>query len=101
MTFNNLDDLRTKVDQAYQCAQVASSPEPIELAEIPAVEKTITAPMKRDFRDVSLAEKKALAEHYNNILRSSSDKIIDTDLGVRGQLLPRHLCQLARHVHRG
>jgi TldD protein len=38
----------------------------------------MTAEMKRDFRDISLAEKKSLAEHYNQILQSHSEKIIDT-----------------------
>jgi TldD protein len=77
-TFNNVDDLLTKVDQAYQCAQVGSVPEPIELASVEPVEQVITAEMKRDFRDISLAEKKALAEHYNHVIMSHSDKIIDT-----------------------
>jgi predicted Zn-dependent protease len=77
-TFNNLDDLHTKVDQAFQCAQVGSVPEPIELASVEPVEHISTVEMGRDFRDISLAEKKALAERYNDIMRSHSDKIIDT-----------------------
>lgn len=77
-TFNNLDDLLTKVDQAYECAKVAQAPEPIELAENPVINDSISAPMQRDFRDVSMAEKKALAETYNQVMRSYSDKIIDT-----------------------
>ncbi|MEZ0395305.1 MAG: TldD/PmbA family protein [Anaerolineales bacterium] len=77
-TFNNLDDLLTKVDQAYQCAQVASVPEPVELAEVEPVQQVVTAQMGRDFRDVSLAEKKAVAERYNQIVLGYSDKIIDS-----------------------
>jgi TldD protein len=77
-TFNNLDDLLNKVDQAYQCAQVGSVPEPIELASVEPVEKVETAEMKRDFRDISLAEKKALAERYNQVMLGHSSKIIDT-----------------------
>ena len=77
-TFNNLDDLLNKVDQATQCAQVASVPEPIELAEVEPVEKVVAVSMKRDFRDISLAEKKALADRYNQILLGYSGKIIDT-----------------------
>jgi TldD protein len=77
-TFNNLEDLRNKVDQAYQCAQVSSVPEPIELASVEPVEQITTAEMKRDFRDISLAEKKALAERYNNVMLGYSDKIINT-----------------------
>jgi TldD protein len=78
-TFNNLDDLLTKVDQAYQCARVGSVPEPIELAPVEPVVNITTAEMKRDFRDISLAEKKALAEHYNQILLAANGKIIDTN----------------------
>jgi len=78
VTFNNLDELTTKVDQAYQCAMVASAPEPIELAQVEPVDKLISAQMKYDFRDMSLAAKKSLAERYNNILCATSQKIVDT-----------------------
>ncbi len=78
VTFNNLDELTTKIDQAYQCALVASNPEPIELAEVEPVDKVFPAQMKYDFRDMSLATKKALAERYNNILLSGGSKIVDT-----------------------
>ncbi len=77
-TFNNMDDLINKVDQAYQCARVGSVSEPIELAPVEPVENVTTVEMKRDFRDISLAEKKALAERYNQILLGANDKIIDT-----------------------
>ena len=77
-TFNNLDDLLNKVDQATQCAQVASVPEPIELAEVEPVEKVVAVSMKRDFRDVSLAEKKAQVDRYNQIILGYSNKIIDS-----------------------
>jgi TldD protein len=77
-TFNNLDDLLNKTDQAYQCAQVGSVPEPIELASVEPVNKINTVEMKRDFRDIPLSEKKALAERYNRIVLGHSSKIIDT-----------------------
>jgi TldD protein len=77
-TFNNADDLATRVDQAYQCARVAESEEPIEMATIPVSEDEITASLAHDFRGVSLAEKKALAEGYNRILLGYHDKIVDT-----------------------
>jgi len=77
-TFNNLDDLLNKADQAYQCAKVGSVPEPIELASVEPVEKITTIEMKRDFRDVSLAEKKSLAERYNQVVLGHSNKIVDT-----------------------
>jgi TldD protein len=78
VTFNDLNDLPVKVDQAFQCARVGSVPEPIELASVEPVERIITAELKRDFRDISLAEKKSLADHYNQVIQSTSGKIIDT-----------------------
>ena len=77
-TFNDLDDLKTKVDLAYQCALVGSVSEPIELASVEPVEQITTAQLRRDFRDVSLSEKKALADRYNQLVMSYSNKIIDT-----------------------
>ncbi len=77
-TFNDLDDLASKVDQAYQCAKVAHSEKPIELAPIPAAQDSITVALKRDFRGISMAEKKSLAETYNGILLGYSEKIVDT-----------------------
>ena len=77
-TFNNLDDLQNKAEQAYQCARVGSVPGKIELASVEPTENITTAQLKRDFRDIPLAEKKALAERYNQILLGHSKKIIDT-----------------------
>ncbi len=77
-TFNNRDDLLTKVDQATQCARVAQADEPVELAQIPVSEEHITVEMKRDFRGMALSEKKALIESYNNILLQYNEKIINT-----------------------
>jgi TldD protein len=77
-TFNDRDDLRTKVEQATQCAKVAQVEEPIELAPIAIVEDKITVSLERDYRGVPMAEKKALAEAYNDILLAHSDKIVDT-----------------------
>jgi TldD protein len=78
-TFNDREDLRTKVDQAYQCAKVAASEEPIGLASTPTVEDRITVELKDDFRGRSMADKQALAERYNAILLAYSDKIVDTN----------------------
>ena len=77
-TFNNRDDLLTKVDQAYQCAQVAQTDEPVELAQIPVSDERITVELKRDFRGIALSDKKSLIESYNNILLRFSSKIVDT-----------------------
>ena len=82
-TFNDRDDLPAKVEQAYQCARVVQSEQPIELAPIPASEDRITAALEHDFRGISMADKKALAEAYNSILLGHSDKIVDTACSYR------------------
>jgi TldD protein len=77
-TFNNRDDLLSRVDQAYQCARLALSEESIELAPIPACEDQITVSLEHDFRGISMADKVALAGVYNALLLQHSDKIVDT-----------------------
>lgn len=77
-TFNDLDDLVAMVDQAYQCAQVGTVPDPIELTAAEPVESVTTAKLDIDFRDVPLSEKKVIAERYNQILLGYSDRIVDT-----------------------
>ena len=79
-TFNSLDNLPARVEQAYQCARAAHSEQPIELAAVPVTQERITARLdaKHDFRGISMAEKKALTESYNNIMLTLSDKIVDT-----------------------
>ncbi|MBN2390323.1 MAG: TldD/PmbA family protein [Anaerolineae bacterium] len=82
-TFNARDDLAAKVEQAYQCAKAVQAEEPIELAPIPVVEDHLTVALPHDFRGVSLADKKALVEGYNAIIRGHNDKIVDTIVGYR------------------
>lgn len=77
-TFNDLNDLPGKIEQAHACARVARAAEPIELADIPVTEEVITAQIQRDFRGISLGEKKALVEGYNQIVLGAGDKIVDT-----------------------
>ncbi|MEE8163205.1 MAG: TldD/PmbA family protein, partial [Anaerolineae bacterium] len=80
-TFNDRGDLLTKVEQAYQCARIAQSEEPIELALSPVSEDRIAVALAHDFRGISMDDKKALVEGYNNILLGHSDKIVDTQCG--------------------
>ena len=80
-TFNSLEELASRIDQAYQCARIAQSEEPIELASVSVVDKQIKVNLEHDFRGVSLAEKKALVESYNNIVLGTSDKIVDSMCG--------------------
>jgi len=79
-SFNSLEDLPARVEQAYVCARMAHSEQPIELAPIPVSEEQIAISLPHDFRRVPLAEKKALAEGYNAILLGSSDKIVEPNV---------------------
>jgi TldD protein len=85
VTFNERDDLQAKVAQAYECARLAQSEEPIELAPIPIIEDRITVSLEEDFRGVSMAEKKALAEGYNNLLLGHDERIVDTVTSYQDQ----------------
>jgi len=77
-TFNDLADLPRRVAQATEGARAIEGEEPIELAPVPACEDAITVSLERDFRGIPVTEKKALAEAYNDILRSSDPRIVDT-----------------------
>ncbi|MGD8794354.1 MAG: TldD/PmbA family protein, partial [Anaerolineae bacterium] len=78
VTFNDRHDLGERVQQAYECARLVQSEEPIELAPIPVSQERLTVTLEQDFRQVSMAEKKALAEGYNQILLGHDDRIVDT-----------------------
>ena len=80
-TFNNLDDLFSMVDRAYECARVGQAERPVELVEIPVSQETITVSLEDDFRQIPLEKKKALAESYNDIILSFNSHIIDTQTG--------------------
>jgi TldD protein len=76
-TFNRLEDLDTNVQYAYECARSLTR-ENIELAEVKPVVDETAVTLAEDFRDVPLAEKKALLASYNDILLAHSDLIRDT-----------------------
>jgi len=79
-TFNELKDLPRWVQQAYEGARAIQG-EPIELVPIPVSEDVIAVSLERDFRGISVTEKKALAEEYNNILLHFDPRIVDTQTG--------------------
>ena len=68
-TFNSLEDLGRRVDQAYQSARLVQA-EPIQLAETQPVVDEIRVALETDFRDVPLSTKKELIEAYNDIALS-------------------------------
>ncbi len=76
-TFNDASDLAQRVEQAYEGARAIQG-EDIELAPVPPAQDSITVPLKRDFRGVSLTEKRELAAGYNDILLKHDPSIVDT-----------------------
>ncbi len=87
-SFNRLDQLEMRVEEAISAARLVGTEETM-MAEIKIIEEICRMPMeKRDPRQVSLAEKKALCEHYGEVLRSVDSRI--TTLSVRyGDLTQR------------
>ncbi len=77
-TFNDLEDLSHRVQQAYEGARAIEGDQPIDLATIPAAEEIITVPLERDFRGITLTEKTALAKEYNDIVLGFDPRIVDT-----------------------
>ncbi|MBC7237403.1 MAG: TldD/PmbA family protein [Chloroflexi bacterium] len=75
-TFNSLDTLEERVEQAYQSARLVQG-EPVRLAEVEPVQDEIRVALAIDFRQVPLNDKKELLESYNDILLSFP-KVVDT-----------------------
>lgn len=78
--FNDPSSLSKKVREAGRVARLVSSriDDRAALAAVPAVRDVVRASLKRDFREVSLEEKRRLAESYNRILLSAGEKIVST-----------------------
>lgn len=75
-TFNDLDRLEHRFDQAYQSARLVQG-EPISLAPVAFTHDEIRVTLQTDFRQVPLAQKKELIEGYNDILLSFG-RIVDS-----------------------
>lgn len=65
-TFNDLEDLGVQVREACETARLVGS-EVTSLAGMEPVVAEIPAHMEKDFREIPLKQKKALAEEYNRI----------------------------------
>ncbi|GBF78670.1 TldD/PmbA family protein [Aphanothece sacrum] len=78
--FNELSTLSQRVEEAIIAARLVGEDETL-LAPVEPVEITCQLPFTgTDPRLVPLAQKKALCDHYNNILRQVSDKITTTSV---------------------
>ncbi|MGI0492053.1 TldD/PmbA family protein [Alkalinema pantanalense CENA528] len=89
-SFNRLDTLVERIEEAIAAAKLVGTEETI-LAPIEPIQTVCTLPLTgSDPRNVSLAQKKSLCQHYGDILRSADPKI--ATLSVRyGDITQRTL----------
>jgi TldD protein len=81
-TFNDLGDTATRVEEACQSARLVGK-ESSPLAEVePAVDQ-VSVTLEKDFRHISLSEKKAVNEEYNTIILGYHDKIETSNVQYR------------------
>jgi TldD protein len=79
-TFNDLEDLEKRVQSACETARLVGK-EQTSFAPVAAVVDILPAHLKKDFRNIPLAEKKALAEEYNRIVLGHHKKIQTSVVG--------------------
>jgi len=70
--FNSLEELEKRVEEAYRIGRAVSAKigERSSLAPVEPVEDEVRISLKKDFREVPLAQKKELVERYNRIMLS-------------------------------
>ncbi len=78
--FNSLDEMEERVEEARRIAALVSSriSEKVELAPVEPVQDEVRVSLQKDPRSVSLQEKQALLEGYNELMLGASDKIVST-----------------------
>lgn len=76
-TFNDLDQLKRKVKQAFECARAIPA-EPVTLAEVAPAEQVTQAALTEDFREVPLREKVGLLKQLNDVMLGADDAIQST-----------------------
>ncbi len=79
-TFNDISDLETRVREACESARLVGKEES-KFAEVEPVVDEITAHLGKDFREISLSEKKSVIEEYNKIILGYHDKIETSNVG--------------------
>jgi len=73
-TFNDIDELERRVREASETAKLVGK-EVTYFAPAEPVVETVKAGLIKDFREMPLAEKKALMEEYNRIILEYHEKI--------------------------
>jgi TldD protein len=79
-SFNRLETLRERVEEAIAAARIVGDEE-TTLAAIDPIQDTFVLPLTgTDPRQISLLDKKNLCHRYSDILRQADDKIITTSV---------------------
>ena len=78
--FNTLDEMEERVADARRIAKLVSGrvSEKVELAPVDPVQDEVRVALEKDPRTVSLQEKQALLQAYNELVLGHSDKIVST-----------------------
>ena len=78
--FNSLGELEQRVEDARRIAELVSGriSERIELAHVDPVQDEVRVSLEKDPRSVSLQEKQALLQAYNELMLGYDDKIVST-----------------------
>jgi len=79
ITFDSLDDLPRRVEEACQCAALIGR-EHTTLALGSPIEAVHTADFARDFRGVSVDDKLALVKSYNDLIMGAGDAIVSSHI---------------------
>lgn len=79
-TFNDLTNLEGRVKEACETAKLVGR-ETSQLADVEPVVDEIPVSMEKDFRNIPLAEKKALLDEYNKIVLGYNAKIQTSTMG--------------------
>ena len=97
-TFNDLSELDKRVREACETARLVGT-EQTFFAPVEPVVADVPAKMEKDFRQVPLADKKALAEEYNRLLLGHHPKIQTSDRALWRQLQDRLVRQQSGQLH--
>jgi len=79
-TFNEISDLETRIREACESARLVGK-EKSHFAQVESVVDEIKATLEKDFREISLSEKKSVIEEYNKIILGYHDKIETSNVG--------------------
>lgn len=79
-TFNDLSDLGNRVKEACESAKMVGKEE-TQFAPVEPVVDFMKATLEKDFREISLSDKKSTVEEYNEIALGHHNKIQTTSVG--------------------